>query len=144
MPAPTTKPKPSPKSPPVCAKGPDKTPGPPQLPQDRILTAMIENRIAGTGLPQAFIGTFPLYATANPYEWTGFRNLENYSIYVTVNKNPDDDAYSIEVAFETAGAPFFTQEWENQTPRTVDPIEFAEVTYKDPSTATIATLTILS
>lgn len=144
MPAPTTKPKPSPKSPPICKKPPAKTSLAALPPARRVLTAQVGAWIAQTGLPAAIVATVTLYPLATPGQWEGNTFAGGFEIEVTLTKNTGDDNYLIQLDFLEAASSFYSKSWSDTPPRQEDPLEFADVQYKDPSTGDDATLTIMS
>lgn len=144
MPNPTTNPKPSPKPPPVCKKGPKKVSGPPQPPYERLLNALVGGLTAGTGLQAAISANFYLYPLITPYHWANEQQAGGYLIDLAVFKNPTDDRYAIEIAFYVGPTPFFSKQWHDVEPRTQDPLEFPDLTYKDPLTGDQATVTIVA
>lgn len=144
MPNPTTNPKPSPKPPGICKKGPPKAAGPPQLPSDRILTALVGALTAATGLQPAVAATLYLRPLITPFDWAGEAPAGGYAIDVAIFKNRDDDNYAIELAFYAGATQFLWKQWLDVKPKTADPLEFADLQYKDPLTGNQATLTITS
>lgn len=144
MAAPTTKSQPSPKSPSVCKKG-TIPPGAVQLlPDQRTLTAQIAALLAQTGLPSALIATVTLDPLPTPGEWGGDTLVDGVFVDVALNKNPDGNTYDVELELSTGTTVFYYKSWTDTTPRVQEPVEFADLHYKDPSTGDDATLTIMS
>jgi len=142
MPNPTTKPNPSPKPPPVCKKGTIPSPTGPVPYVKRILAAWIFGTLAQTGLPAAINHTMRLNPDPTAYDWSAEQTVQGFDLAVWVLKNDADDNYTLGVQYSVGPSPFFTHEWHDQVPKTVDPLTFADVTYNDPLTASSATLRI--
>ena len=144
MPAPTRNPIPTPKSPPVCKKPPTASKGAAPGPETRILTAHVTGLVFASGLPGAINETITLRPIDAGYHWEGFTTAGDMFITVGVFKNPADDYYSLEIEYSVGGPPFFFKDWDDIKPRRYDPLEFAELSYEDPSTGDSATLIVMS
>jgi len=142
MPNPTTKPKPSPKSPPVCKKGPAKTAGPDPPAAARYLTALIGAFLAQTGLPAGVNMTMTLNPQADPLDWLGSSSAPGFFAEVWLGKQAGLDLYDVYLEFSVAGSPFYGKLWSNVTPTVENPLSLPDLSYKDPSTGDTATLTI--
>ena len=144
MPNPTTKPKPSPKSPPICKKGPPKIFGPPTTPASRILTAQLLADIDLPGYPKSLNITLPLPPTGDPVDWEGY--ADEAEIYITIACFTDLEMkiYGAYVAFNVSELPFFEYFWFGIQPTQEDPLSLPDLFHKPPFSNNSARLTIMS
>ena len=144
MPAPSSNPTPSPKAPPVCKKGPKKPDGPALAPNRRPLTGSVLTLSEITEVPAAINASFTFYPLGITGHWQGIATQDDTSLEIFIFKNPTDDNYAIELYMYSFGSLISSKSWTDVAPRSADPMEFADLSYKDPLTNTETTLTIIS
>jgi len=144
MPAPTTNPKPTPKAPPVCKAGPHRPSPPTLLPTDRIMQGVIAYTEPSTDVAQSINKWFQLRPTGVPGDWQATITQGDLTVVLDLESLGANNTYVVTAEIFRFGLSHRTLQWQPVTPRSIEPLNFADLSWIGPTNDYRATLSILT